>query len=180
MTKQFADIEAKYTLLFGSLENNFNEFKIQQGEQLNKLRDEQQRKRDKFDKEKRTQLDESEKRYTESQKEIESRREAINDDKNKAESKLKDIRLWQPYAQEKAAIYEELRQFDIEETESSANRQTKEKEIERLRANALTEDEKSNSEYKIQDEQLKSNQLKLQSELDKINALLDRYKGSLY
>ena len=180
LTKQFADIEAKYTLLFGSLENNFNEFKIQQGEQLNKLRDEQQRKRDKFDKEKRTQLDESEKRYTESQKEIESRREAINDDKNKAESKLKDIRLWQPYAQEKAAIYEELRQFDIEETESSANRQTKEKEIERLRANALTEDEKSNSEYKIQDEQLKSNQLKLQSELDKINALLARYKGSLY
>ena len=180
LTKQFADIKAKYTLLFGSLENNFNEFKNQQSEQLNKLRDEQQRQRDKFDKEKQTQLDESEKRYTESQKEIESRQEAINDDKNKAESKLKDLRLWQPYAQEKADLHEELKQFDIEETDASANRQTKEHEIERLRANALTEVEKTNSEYKIQDEQLKNDQLQLQNDLDKINVLLARYKGSLY
>ena len=180
LTKQFDGIKTKYTLLFGSLENNFNEFKNQQSELLNKLRDEQQRQRDKFDKEKQMQLDESEKRYTESQKELESRQETIIDEKNKAENKLKDLRLWQPYAQEKAALHEELRQFDIEETEAFANRQTKEHEIERLRANALTEEEKTNSEYKFQDEQLKNDQLQLQSELDNINALLARYKGSLY
>lgn len=180
LTKQFADIEAKYSLLFGSLGNNFNEFKNQQNERLNKLRDELQKQRDKFDKEKQTQLDESEKRYTESQNEIESRRDALNDDKNKAESKLKDIRQWQPFAQEKAALLDELKQIEIEEKEVLANKQTKEQEIERLRANALTDEEKANSDYKIQDEQLKNKQQQLQNEVDKINALLSRYKGSLY
>lgn len=180
LTKQFADIEAKYTLLFGSLENNFNEFKNQQNERLNKLRDELQKQRDKFDKEKQTQLNESEKRYCESQNEIDGRLETINDDKNMAESKLKDLRQWQPYAQEKAAILDELKQFEIEEKEALANKRTKEQEIERLRANALTEEEKANSEYKIQDEQLKNKQQQLQNEVDKINALLSRYKGSLY
>lgn len=180
LTKQFTDIEAKYTLLFGSLENNFNEFKNQQSEQLNKLRDELQKQRDKFDKEKQTQLDESEKRYTESQKEIDGLIETINDDKSKAESKLKDLRQWQPYAQEKATLQYELNQFDIEEKEAIANKQNKEQEIERFRANALTEEEKANSEYKIQDEQLKSNQQQLQSGFEKINALLARYNGSLY
>ena len=180
LTKQFADIEAKYSLLFGSLENNFNEFKNQQNERLNKLRDDLQKQRDKFDKEKQTQLVESEKRYCESQNEIDGRIETINDDKSKAESKLKDLRQWQPYAQEKAALLDELKQFEIEEKEALANKQTKEQEIERLRANALTEEEKANSEYKIQDEQLKNNQQQLQSEFDKIKALLARYKGSLY
>ncbi len=180
LTKQFAGIEAKYKLLFGSLENNFNEFKNQQSEQLNKLRDEQQRQRDKFDKEKQIQLDESEKLHTESQKEIESRQETINDEKNKAESKLKELQQWQPYAQDKAVLQNELRQFEIEEKEALANKQTKEQEIESLRANALMEEGNANSEYKIQDEQLKNNQQQLQNELDKVNALLDRYKGSLY
>ena len=180
LTKQFADIEAKYTLLFGSLENSFKEFKNQQSERLNKLRDELQKQRDKFNKEKQKQLDEFEKRYIENQNEIDCRLETINDDKNKAESKLKDLRQWQPYAQEKAALLNELRQFDIEEKEASANKQTKEQEIERLRANVLTEEEKVNSNYKIQDEQLKNKQLQLQNELDKINALLAHYKGSLY
>ena len=180
LTKQFADIEAKYKLLFGSLENNFIEFKNQQSEQLNKLRDELQKQRDKFDKEKQKQLDESEKRYTESQIEIDSRFETINDDKNKAESKLKELQHWQPYAQEKAAILDELKQFEIEEKETSANKQTKEQEIKSFRANALTEEEKANSDYKIQEEQLKNNQRQLQKELDNINTLLARYKGSLY
>ncbi len=180
LTKQFADIEAKYTLLFGSLENNFNEFKNQQSEQLNKLRDELQKRRDKFDKEKQKQLDESEKRHTENQKEIESRRDAINDDKNKAESKLKELQQWQPYAQEKASLQDELKQFVIEEKETTANKHAKEQEIKSLRANALTEEEKANSEYNIKEEQLKTNQQQLQNELDKINALLARYKGSLY
>ncbi|MBR6067052.1 MAG: ATP-binding protein [Bacteroidales bacterium] len=180
LTKQFADIEAKYKLLFGSLENNFIEFKNQQSEQLNKLRDELQKQRDKFDKEKQKQLDESEKRYTESQIEIDSRFETINDDKNKAESKLKELQHWQPYAQEKAALLDELKQFEIEEKETSANKQTKEQEIKSFRANALTEEEKANSDYKIQEEQLKNNQRQLQKELDNINTLLARYKGSLY
>ena len=180
LTKQFADIEAKYKLLFGSLENNFIEFKNQQSEQLNKLRDELQKQRDKFDKEKQKQLDESEKRYTESQIEIDNRFETINDDKNKAESKLKELQHWQPYAQEKAAILDELKQFEIEEKETSANKQTKEQEIKSFRANALTEEEKANSDYKIQEEQLKNNQRQLQKELDNINTLLARYKGSLY
>lgn len=180
LTKQFADIEAKYSLLFGSLENNFNEFKNQQNERLNKLRDDLQKQRDKFDKEKQTQLDESEKRYREGQNEIDGRLETINDDKIKAESKLKDLRQWQPYTQEKAALLDELKQFEIEEKEALANKQTKEQEIECLRANALTEEEKANGEYKIQEEQLKNNQQQLQSEFDKTNALLARYKGSLY
>lgn len=180
LTRQYADIEAKYKLLLGTLANSFDAFKIQQNEQLNKLRDELQKQRDKFDKERQKQLDESEKRYNESRNEIDKRIETLHEDKNRADSKLKELRLWQPYAEEKSAIQKELQQLDIEEKEASANKLTKEQEIERLRADALTDEEKAKSEYKIQEERLQNTQQRLQNELDKINVLLAHYKGSLY
>lgn len=73
-----------------------------------------------------------------------------------------------------------MQQLEVEEKESAALKHTKEQEIERLRAEALTEEEKVNSGYKIECERLQHDQQQLQAKLDNINNLLARYKGSLY
>lgn len=180
LTKQYADIDAKYKLLLGTLENNFNSFKNQQNDQLNYLRDKLQKRRDEYDKDKQRQLADAEKRYNETRNEIDARIEALLNDKNKAESKLKELDLWQPYVKEKESINQELQQLLIEEKEALANITAKEQEIGRLRADALTEEGKAISEYEKQEGCLLQKQKELQDKLDRINALLSRYKGSLY
>ena len=77
---------------------------------------------------------EVDKRFFDSQQDIDKRIDNIQEDRNRAESKLKELQLWEPHAQEKATIREELQLLDIEEKESYANKQTKEQTIERLRA----------------------------------------------
>ena len=180
LTKQYADIEAKYKLLVGTLENNFNAFKNQQEKQLNCLRNDLQIHRDEYDKERQKQIIEAEKRYNEIRNEIDERIEVLLDDKNKTESKLKDLKSWQPYATEKETINKELQNLIIEEKETSANIQTKEQEIGRLRADALTEESKVKSEYEKHEAYLLQSQNELQDKLENINTLLSHYKDSLY
>ncbi len=180
LTKQFADIEAKYKNLFEQLDLNLGRFKNIQETELNRLRDEIRQKREKDIAEMQKQLEDADSRYQTVRDEIDLRIESLQEDKNKAEQKLKELRLWQPYANEKATLQEELQQLEVEEKESAALKQTKEQEIERLRAEALTEEEKVNSGYKIECERLQHDQQQLQAKLDNINDLLARYKGSLY
>lgn len=180
LTKQFADIESKYKLLFGTLDNNFHEFINKQNERLNYVRNEIQIKRDKFEKERREQLDAAEKRYNTIRDEIEQRLEGLQTDQRNIELKIQELRRWQPYETEKNATCQELHQLTIEEAEANANIKTKEQEIALLRSEAQHEDESSNIEFARQKEQLQSQLTKLQSELDHVNSLLARYKGSLY
>ena len=180
LTKQYSDIEAKYKILLGTIENNFTSFKNQQTEQLNKLRNELQLRKDKLDKEKNEKLNEAEKRYNAVVDEIDVQLELMQEDKSKAENKLRELRTWQPYAQEKATLQQELQQFAIEEKELAANKQAKEEEIKRLRAEARKEEADVISDYNLRDERLKLQQKQLQEELDKINSLLEHYNGSLY
>ncbi len=180
LTKQFADVEAKYKNLFEQLDLNLGRFKNIQETELNRLRDEIRQKREKDIAEMQKQLEDADSRYQTVRDEIDLRIESLQEDKNKAEQKLKELRLWQPYANEKATLQEELQQLEVEEKESAALKQTKKQEIERLRAEALTEEEKVNSGYKIECERLQHDQQQLQAKLDNINNLLARYKGSLY
>lgn len=180
LTRQYSDIEAKYKILLGTLENSFTAFKNQQTEQLNKLRNEVQLKKDKHDKERRDQIDAAEKRYNELRDAIDVQLEALQEDKNKAENKLKELRIWQPYAQEKETLQKEILQLSIEEKECCANKQAKEEEIKRLRAEAQKTEADIICNYNLQDERLQQQQRQLQDELDKIKLLLERYSGSLY
>ena len=180
LTKQFADVEAKYKNLFEQLDLNLERFKNIQETELNRLRDEIRQKREQDLAEMQQQLEDADSRYQTVRDEIDLCIESLQDDKYRAEQKLKELRLWQPYANEKATLKEELQQLEVEEKESAALKHTKEQEIERLRAEALTEEEKVNSGYKIECERLQHDQQQLQAKLDNINNLLARYKGSLY
>lgn len=180
LTKQYANIEAKYKLLFGTLENNLNQIKTQQKELFNNLRNEQQKKRDSYALEKQKSLEDAETRYNEVREQIDGRIEALQTDQRNIELKIQELRAWQPYAKEKEAVQEELHQLDVEEKEANATIITKKAEIERLRAEALKEVSKIESDFKIQDERLRAQQKLLKDELDKVNTLLSKYKGSLY
>jgi len=180
LTKQFDSIEAKYKLLFGTLDNNFQDFKNRQNERLNYVRNEMQKQREVFEKERRAQLEAAEGQYNASREEIEQRIEGLQTDQKNIELKIQELRTWQPYAKEKEAVQAELHQLDIEEKEAGATIIAKEQEIARLRAEAQSEVNKIETKHKIQDEQLRTKQQQLQDELNNINSLLARYKGSLY
>ena len=168
LTKQFADVEAKYKNLFEQLDLNLERFKNIQETELNRLRDEIRQKREQDLAEMQQQLEDADSRYQTVRDEIDLCIESLQDDKYRAEQKLKELRLWQPYANEKATLKEELQQLEVEEKESAALKHTKEQEIERLRAEALTEEEKVNSGYKIECERLQHDQQQLQAKLDKL------------
>lgn len=180
LTKQFADIESKYKLLFGTLDNNFHEFKNKQNERLNYVRNEIQMQRDKFEKERREQLEAAEKRYNTIREEIELRLEGLQNDQKNIELKKQELLRWQPYETEKNAIHQELHRLTIEEAKTNANIKTKEQEIALLRSEAQREDEHNDVEYKRRKEQLQSQLMQLQSELAHVKSLQARYKGSLY
>lgn len=133
LTKQFDSIEAKYKLLFGTLDNNFQDFKNRQNERLNYVRNEMQKQREVFEKVRRAQLEAAEGQYNASREEIEQRIEGLQTDQKNIELKIQELRTWQPYAKEKEAVQAELHQLDIEEKEAGATIIAKEQEIARLR-----------------------------------------------
>lgn len=180
LTKQYADVETKYKNLLEKLELQLEGFKNLQSTELNRQRDEIRQKRELDTSEMLQQSRDAEARYNIIRNEIDGRIETLQEDKNRTENKLKELRSWQPHSAEKESIKGELQQLNVEEKESVALKHTKEQEIERLRAEALVEEEKCNSEYTLATELLQQEQKQLQAELDNINTLLDRYKGSLY
>lgn len=180
LTKQYADIEAKYKLLLGTLDNNFSAFRNQQTERLNFVRNEVQKQRDTYATERQRLLDETEKRYNAVCVQIDQRIETLQTELRRLELKKYSLQAWRPHKEEKDAIKADLHQLDIEETEASAKIIAKEHEIERLRAQAQLEVEKVESEYKRSDDQLRNTLQTLEGERQKITSLLNNYKGSLY
>lgn len=180
LTKQYSDIESKYKLLLGTLENNFKAFQNQQTERLNFVRNEVQKKRDKYTQEKQQLLDEAEQRYNDVCTQIDQRIDALQTEKGNLELKKLALQSWQPHETEKNAIKADLHQLYVDEAEAKAGIKAKEQEIESLRAQAQVEVEKIESEYVRSDEQLRNSLQSLQAEQEKINSLLARYKGSLY
>lgn len=180
LTKKYADIETKYRNLLEKLELQFDGFNNFQKTELNQRRDEIRQKRENDSAEMQQLLRDAEIRHNDIRNELDSRIENLQEDKIRADSKLKELRTWQPYATEKTTIQEELQRLNVEEKESAALKQTREQEMERLRAEAQTEEEKCNSKYEIENGRLQQEQQQLQTELDKINLLLEHYKGSLY
>ena len=180
LTKQYADIEAKYKLLLGTLDNNFTAFKNQQTERLNFVRNEVQKQRDTYATERQGLLDEAEKRYNEVCVQIDQRIETLQAELRSLELKKQALQSWEPHKEEKDAIKADLHLLDIEETEAPAKIAAKDQEIERLRAQALLEEGKVKSEYQRSDEQLRNTLQTLEAERQKITSLLNNYKGSLY
>lgn len=180
LTKQYADIEAKYKLLLGTLDNNFTAFKNQQIERLNFVRNEIQKQRDTYATEKQGLLDEAEKRYNAVCVQIDQRIETLQAEQRSLELKKQALQAWQPHKAEKDAINADLHLLDIEETEAHAKITAKENEIERLRAQAQLDVEKVEGEYKRSNEQLRNTLQTLEDERQKITSLLNNYKGSLY
>ncbi|MDY6402964.1 MAG: ATP-binding protein [Bacteroidales bacterium] len=180
LTKQYADIEDKYNNLIEQLNISLERFKNNQETQLNKLREEVRNQREQDIAENKRQLEEAEKRCDEDCQQIEQKIDALQGDLRKAELKMQELRNWQPYAEEKAALQKDLNQLDTDEKEAKAIIEAKGNAIKLLRSEANVEVEKANSDYEREDKQLRTNLQKLQEELDNIHSLLARYKGSLY
>ena len=180
LTKQYADIEDKYNNLIEQLNISLERFKNNQETQLNKLREEVRNQREQDIAENKRQLEEAEKRCDEDCQQIEQKLDALQGDLRKAELKMQELRNWQPYAEEKAALQKDLNQLATDEKEAKAIIEAKGNAIKLLRSEANVEVEKANSDYEREDKQLRTNLQKLQEELDNIHSLLARYKGSLY
>ena len=180
LTKEYSDIESKYKLLFGTLENNLKAFKNQQAERLNYVRNEVQKQRDVYTHEKQKLLDEAEHRFSAIYEQIDQRIEALQIEQKNLELKKQALQSWQPHEIEKNAIKADLHQLDIEEKEAQANITAKEQEIESLRAQSLVEAERIENEFKRADEQLRNTLLSFQEELKNTESLLNHYNGSLY
>lgn len=180
LTKQYADIEAKYKLLLGTLDNNFAAFQNQQAEQLNFVRNKLQQERETLSTERQRLTDEAEKRYNEAYVLIEQRIETLQAEQRRLELKKQSLQAWQPQEEEKDAIKADLHQLDIEEKEAPAKITAKKQEIERLRTQAQLDEEIEEGEYKRSDEQLRNKLRTAEDEYTKNTALLNNYKGSLY
>ena len=180
LTKQYADIEDKYNNLIEQLNISLERFKNNQETQLNKLREEIRNQREQHIAENKRQLDEAEKRCDDDCQQIEQKIDALQGDLRKAELKKQELRTWQPYAEEKAALQKDINLLDTDEREAKAIIEAKDNAIKLLRSEANAEVEKANRNYEIEDKQLRTNLQTLQEELEKINSLLARYNGSLY
>ena len=180
LTRQFADIETKYKLLLGTLDNKFQEFKNMQSERLNYVRNEVQQKRDKLEYERREQLDAAEKRYYESCTEIKLRLEGLQTDQKNLELKMQELHRWQPYEKEKNAIQNELHRLDIEKTEVEAQVKVKEQETAFLRSEAQRDEENQIALIKRQEESLQAELKQQEEEYNHVNSILANYEGSLY
>ncbi len=178
LTKQYADIETKYKLLLGTLDNNFKEFQNRQATQLNFVRNEIQQQRDKYTIEKQALLDDAEQRYNDICRQIDENIEALQTELRTLELKKQALQTWQPYEAEKNALSTDLHQLEIEAKEATARISAKEQEIERLRAQAQLEEEKVENKYTKSDVQLQSALQSAEEERNRITSLLNRYKDS--
>lgn len=180
LLKTHASIEEKYNIARDKLENARQAFENVQKKAYYHKQDELQIKRknleEEYIKNRKLIMD----AFNSWRHDSDERLQILLVEQNKADSALKELRHWNPKADEIKQVDDELQKLNFKEKENSARQAAVKSQIDRITAEYRMKETEIKQESQHEQERLESERTTLRGQMAKIDDILAHLDGSLY
>ncbi len=180
LTREFTDVTEKYDRLLDQVNRGLEEFRQVQKSRLNERESENLTQERKLSTEFITSKDKIVVRFEEEIKNIENTISALKDEKYSFERKLLELKYLHPFENEIDSCRVQLDKLDRQESNAKLHKAEKQNDVNKLISAREAEREKNNSEFQKKRDLLLLDRKGFLKNLQSLDQLLERQKGSLY
>ena len=178
--KTHASIEEKYNIARGKLENSRQAFENSQKEAYYKKQSELQKERKRLEDERTKNRNQLMDAFNGWRHESDERLQMLLTEQHRADSALKELRLWHPMADEIKQVMDSLQQLTVEEKENAAQQTAVKSQIAQITAEYEMKEAELKQKSQREQERLEKIRTQQREQIAKINDLLSHLDGSLY
>ena len=180
LEEQYKDVTEKYRALYAALDDEWHKYKLLQKEELQRCKDGIQTERDKCvktrDQRKKAALDAYGEWLSASDERLTSRQA----NHSLADKRLSELQYWHPMERETTACQEDIRNLKVQEQALNSQLTVTSNTLKSLRQEWELKSNQLKQDFERQQKEGLEQLQKLQAELSETEALLSRWKGSLY
>ena len=180
LEEQYKDVTEKYRALYAALEDEWSKSELALKEELQRLRDSIQTERDRCVKVRDQRKKTVEEAYGEWLSASDERLTTLQGNHNLADKRLSELQYWHPMEKETSSCREDIQSLKAQEQELKSRLSVTTNSLKALRQEWELKDEQIKRDYARRQEEAQRKLEKLQAELAETEALLARWKGSLY
>ena len=178
--EQYKDVTEKYRTLYAALDDEWSKFELALKEELQRCRDGIQTERDKCVKVRDQRKKTVEVAYGEWLSASDERLTTLQANHSLTDKRLSELQYWHPMEKEASACREDIRNLRTQEQELKGLLTVTSNNLKTLRQEWELKNDQIKRDYERKQEEARGELQKLQAELTATEALLARWKGSLY
>ena len=180
LEEQYKDVTEKYRTLYAALDDEWSKFELALKEELQRCRDEIQTERDKCVKVRDQRKKAVEEAYGEWLSASDERQTTLQGNHSLADKRLSELQYWHPMEKETSDCRENIRNFKTREQELKGQLTVTSNNLKAQRQEWELKNDQIKCDYERKQEEARGELEKQQTELAATEALLARWKGSLY
>jgi hypothetical protein len=180
LEEQYKDVTEKYRILYATLNDEWSKFELAMKEELQRYRDGIQTERDKCVKIRDQRKKSVEETYGEWLSASDERLITLQGNHNLADKRLSELQYWHPMEKETSGCQEDIRNLKAQEQELKSQFSITDNSLKALRHEWELKSDQIKKDYERKQEEAQEELKKLQIEQAETEALLARWKGSLY
>ena len=180
LEEQYKDVTEKYRTLYAALDDEWSKFELALKEELQRCRDGIQTERDKCVKVRDQRKKTVEVAYGEWLSASDERLTTLQANHSLTDKRLSELQYWHPMEKEASACREDIRNLRTQEQELKGLLTVTSNNLKTLRQEWELKNDQIKRDYERKQEEARVELQKLQAELTATEALLARWKGSLY
>ena len=180
LEEQHKDVTEKYRTLYAALDDEWSKFELALKEELQRCRDEIQTERDKCVKVRDQRKKAVEEAYGEWLSASDERQTTLQGNHSLADKRLSELQYWHPMEKETSDCRENIRNFKTREQELKGQLTVTSNNLKAQRQEWELKNDQIKCDYERKQEEARGELEKQQTELAATEALLARWKGSLY
>ena len=180
LEEQYKDVTEKYRTLYAALDDEWSKFELALKEELQRCRDGIQTERDKCVKVRDQRKKAVEEAYGEWLSASDERLTTLQGNHSLADKRLSELQYWHPMEKETSDCREDIRNFKTQEQELKGQLTVTSNNLKALRQEWELKNDQIKRDFERKQEEARGDLEKQQIELAATEALLARWKGSLY
>ena len=180
LEEQYKDVTEKYRTLYAALDDEWSKFELALKEELQRCRDGIQTERDKFVKVRDQRKKAVEEAYGEWLSASDERLTTLQGNHSLADKRLSELQYWHPMEKETSDCREDIRNFKTQEQKLKGQLTVTSNNLKALRQEWELKNDQIKRDFERKQEEARGELEKQQTELAATEALLARWKGSLY
>lgn len=180
LLKTHASIEEKYNIARGKLENVRQAFENSQKEAYFQKQAALQIERERLEDERTKNRNRVMEVFNGWRHESDERLEILQTEKQRADSALKELRMWHPKAEEIKQVTEQLQQLTVDEKKNAAQQTAIKSQLDQVAAEYEMKEAELKKAAQQEQERLENSRAQHRERVEKINEVLSHFGGSLY
>jgi len=180
LLKTYASIEEKYNIARDKMENARCAFENLQKEAYYQKQAKLQIERNRLEEERTKNRNQVMDAFNIWRHESDERLQILLDEQNRADSALKELRLWHPMADEIKLLDEQLQQLNLTEKENDTQQVSVKSQIAQITNEYEMKVAEIKQDSQRKQERLEADRAQIRVQIENINGLLDHLDGSLY